>query len=235
MKQLTLAAAQFRYLRLLKGGQLRTATRPDNLLIRDTEKGATIWPSSDPQVANVKRGTSRTSRIAVLSAGIRSPLGKSQRADRKQPAEASFRPPPVRATSSRNGERNHLGTPSDIKSDWRATSSRIRGRLRPEAAPPPSPRSTRRSWRPSSPGCANPGRRSLVEGYAQTLVTRHSGTRAQPASPEAMKRGLPTHWQSSVQSVIVRYNAKTPRIIADVIRDTRGGDHPSRDRPRASR
>src|SRR6516165_4037709 len=62
------------------------------------------------------------------------PLGNSQRADRKQPAEAPFRPPPVRATSSRNGERNHLGTPSDIKSDWRATSSRIRGRLRPESA-----------------------------------------------------------------------------------------------------
>src|SRR5215831_3128061 len=62
------------------------------------------------------------------------PLGNSQRADRKQPAEAPFRPPPVRATSSRNGERNHLGTLSNIKSDWWATSSRIRGRLRPESA-----------------------------------------------------------------------------------------------------
>jgi hypothetical protein len=62
------------------------------------------------------------------------PLGKSQSADRKQPAEASFRPPPVRATSSRNGGRNHLGTASDIKSDWRATLSRIRGRLPSESA-----------------------------------------------------------------------------------------------------
>src|ERR1700747_2952134 len=40
-----------------------------------------------------------------------------------------------RATSSRNGGRNHLGTPSDIKSEWWATSSRIRGRLPPESAP----------------------------------------------------------------------------------------------------
>ena len=36
--------------------------------------------------------------------------------------------------SSRNGGRNHLGTPSDIKSEWLATSSRIRGRLPPESA-----------------------------------------------------------------------------------------------------
>src|ERR1700758_1966048 len=42
--------------------------------------------------------------------------------------------PPTRATSSRNGGRNHLGTPGEIKSDWRATSSRIRGRLPPESA-----------------------------------------------------------------------------------------------------
>src|SRR5690242_16296690 len=46
------------------------------------------------------------------------------------PAEA----PSNRATSSRNGGRNHLGTPSDIKSEWWATSSRIRGRLPPESA-----------------------------------------------------------------------------------------------------
>src|SRR5271170_8371237 len=42
--------------------------------------------------------------------------------------------PSNRATSSRNGGRNHLGTPSDIKSEWWATSSRIRGRLPPESA-----------------------------------------------------------------------------------------------------
>src|SRR5215468_1328592 len=46
------------------------------------------------------------------------------------PAEA----PPNRARSSRNGGRNHLGTPSDIKSECWATSSRIRERLPPESA-----------------------------------------------------------------------------------------------------
>jgi len=39
-----------------------------------------------------------------------------------------------RATSSLNGERNHLGTPSEIKSEWRTTSSRNRGRLPSESA-----------------------------------------------------------------------------------------------------
>jgi hypothetical protein len=38
------------------------------------------------------------------------------------------------ATSSRNGGRLHLGTPSEIKSDWWARSSRIPGRLPPESA-----------------------------------------------------------------------------------------------------
>jgi hypothetical protein len=46
------------------------------------------------------------------------------------PAEA----PLNRATSSRNAGRNHLGTPSEIKSEGWATSSRIRGRLPPESA-----------------------------------------------------------------------------------------------------
>src|SRR6266566_4498440 len=46
------------------------------------------------------------------------------------PAEA----PLSRARSSRNGGRNHLGTPSEIKSECWATSSRIRGRLPPESA-----------------------------------------------------------------------------------------------------
>ena len=46
------------------------------------------------------------------------------------PAEAPFN----RARSSRNAGRNHLGTPSEIKSECWATSSRIRGRLPPESA-----------------------------------------------------------------------------------------------------
>jgi hypothetical protein len=41
--------------------------------------------------------------------------------------------PSNRATSSRNGGRNHLGTPSDIKSEWRARSSRNPGRLPSES------------------------------------------------------------------------------------------------------
>jgi group II intron reverse transcriptase/maturase len=60
-------------------------------------------------------------------------LAKPQ-GDLSGPAEAPFRPPTIRATSSRIDGRNHLGTPSDIKSDWRATSFRIRGRLPPESA-----------------------------------------------------------------------------------------------------
>jgi hypothetical protein len=39
-----------------------------------------------------------------------------------------------RERSSRNGGRNHPGTPSEIKSECWATSSRIRGRLPPESA-----------------------------------------------------------------------------------------------------
>ena len=42
--------------------------------------------------------------------------------------------PSNRATSSRNAERNHLGTASDIKSEWRARSSRNPGRLPSESA-----------------------------------------------------------------------------------------------------
>ena len=61
------------------------------------------------------------------------PLGKVK-GTVSAPAEAPFRSPPIRATSFRKGGRNHLGTPSDIKSDWWATSSRIRERLRPKSA-----------------------------------------------------------------------------------------------------
>src|SRR6516164_8918806 len=86
--------------------------------------------SLSPTPAVLKRSTSRTWRIVVLSAGIHSPMQKPKERTLIGPAEA----PLNRATSSRNGGRNHLGTPSDIKSEWWATSSRIRGRLRPESA-----------------------------------------------------------------------------------------------------
>src|SRR5690348_7833048 len=66
----------------------------------------------------------------VLSAGIRSPVQKPKERTLIGPAEA----PLNRATSSRNAGRNHFGTPSEIKSEWGAKSSRIRGRLPPESA-----------------------------------------------------------------------------------------------------
>jgi|HubBroStandDraft_3_1064219.scaffolds.fasta_scaffold179368_1 hypothetical protein len=87
--------------------------------------------SLSPTPAVLKRSTSRTWRITVLSAGIRSPVQKPKERTLIGPAEA----PLNRATSSRNAGRNHLGTPGEIKSEWWATSSRIRGRLPPESAP----------------------------------------------------------------------------------------------------
>jgi hypothetical protein len=91
-----------------------------------TRRAISLRPTS----AVLKRSTSRTWRIVVLSAGIRSPMQKAKGADPNRPAET----PLNRATSSRNAGRNHLGTPSEIKSEWWATSSRIRGRLPPESA-----------------------------------------------------------------------------------------------------
>jgi len=101
--------------------------------------------------AAVKRSTSRTWRIAVLSASIRSSSAQSQRADPKRASRGAVSTPPIRATSSRNGGRNHLGTPSDIKSDWRVTSSRIRGRLPSESAINPHPNQTQRPFHPRIP------------------------------------------------------------------------------------
>jgi hypothetical protein len=87
--------------------------------------------SFSPTAAVLKRSTSRTWRIVVLSAGIRSPVQKPKERTLIGPAEAPLNPP----SSSRNTERNHPGTPSEIKSemlgeiiaDSRATS--------PESAP----------------------------------------------------------------------------------------------------
>src|SRR5215469_3496849 len=61
-------------------------------------------------------------------------LAKAEGGDPSTPAAASSDRSVIRATSSRNSERNHPGTPSEIKSDWRATPFRIRERLRPESA-----------------------------------------------------------------------------------------------------
>jgi hypothetical protein len=62
---------------------------------------------------NFNRSTSRTWRMAVLSAGIRSLLRKAEGADLSRPAEASD----PRARSSRNGGRHHLGTVGEIISE----------------------------------------------------------------------------------------------------------------------
>src|SRR5262249_1896190 len=103
--------------------------------VNRTVDGATptrLAISLSPTPAVLKRSTSRTRRIGILSAGIRSPVQKPKERTLCGPAEAS----PTRARSSRNGGRNHLGTPSDIKSEWWATSSWIRERLPPESASP---------------------------------------------------------------------------------------------------
>src|SRR3984893_4404790 len=63
--------------------------------------------SFSPSPAVLKRSTSRTWRIVVLSAGIRSPVQKAKERTVIGPAEA----PLNRATSSRNGGRKHLRTP----------------------------------------------------------------------------------------------------------------------------
>src|SRR2546429_7246900 len=63
---------------------------------------------------NFNRRTSRTWRMIVLSAGIRSLLWTAKGADLSRPAEA----PDPRARSSRNGGRHHLGTVGEIISEW---------------------------------------------------------------------------------------------------------------------
>src|SRR4051794_7399804 len=107
-----------------------TRHAPSRFNVNRTVDGATPTRraiSLSPTPTVIKRSTSRTWRIVVLSAGIRSPVQKPKKRTLIGPAEA----PSNRATSSRNGGRNHLGTPSEIKSECWATSSRIRGRLPP--------------------------------------------------------------------------------------------------------
>jgi Family of unknown function (DUF5681) len=52
-------------------------------------------------------------------------------------------------------------------------------------SPPPSPRRTRRSWRPSSPGCANPGRRSRGSVVDADPKIRHPGASGDQGLPLA--------------------------------------------------
>src|SRR5690349_24636519 len=74
--------------------------------------------------------TSRTWRIANLSVGIQVPFAKPKGGTVSEPEEAAS----PRATSSRNGGRDHLGMVSDIKSERWARSFRNGGRHRAESA-----------------------------------------------------------------------------------------------------
>jgi hypothetical protein len=75
--------------------------------------------------------TSRTWRIASLSVGIQVPFAKPKGGTVSEPEETSS----PRATSSRNGGRDHLGMAGEIKSERWARSFRNRGRHRAESAP----------------------------------------------------------------------------------------------------
>src|SRR6476619_7003706 len=74
--------------------------------------------SLSPTPAVLKRSTSRTWRIVVLSAGTRSPMQKPKERTLIGPAEA----PLNRARSSRNAERDQIGMLGYIIADSRATS-----------------------------------------------------------------------------------------------------------------
>jgi hypothetical protein len=78
--------------------------------------------SLSPTPAVLKRNTSRTWRIVVLSADIRSPVQKPKERTLIGPAEA----PRNRATSSRNAERDQIRMVGEIIADWRTTSPGIR-------------------------------------------------------------------------------------------------------------
>src|SRR3984893_3328672 len=89
--------------------------------------------SVSPTPAVLKRSTSRTWRIVVLSAGIRSPMQKAKGADPNRASRDAAEPgdiiPECRAKSSRDAERDQIGMVGDIIADSRATSPGIRNRL----------------------------------------------------------------------------------------------------------
>jgi len=121
-----------RYLRM-SGGQLSPAAWKRLTVARTVDAATPIRRAISPvdtPPTNLSRSTSRTWRMVVLSAGIRSLLRKSKGADLSRPAEA----PAPRARSSRNGGRHHLGTVGEIISERWAASSWNGGRLQPESA-----------------------------------------------------------------------------------------------------
>jgi hypothetical protein len=79
-----------------------------------------------PTPAVFKRSTSRTWRIAILSAGIVPSRGKAKGADAKRASRDAAYPgdiiPDSRPKSSRSAERDQIGMAGDIIPDSRATS-----------------------------------------------------------------------------------------------------------------
>src|SRR5215468_8247603 len=86
--------------------------------------------SLSPTPALLKRSTSRTRRIGILSAGIRFPRAKATRADPNRASRGVAYPsdiiPEFRAKSSWNAERDQIGMLGEIIPDSRATSPGIR-------------------------------------------------------------------------------------------------------------
>jgi hypothetical protein len=114
------------------------------------------------------RGGSARRFVCPLSSLLASaPPAKAKGAD---PSRAS-RGATYRATSSRHGGRHHPGTPSEIKSECRARSSRIRKRLPPESAGMPFWRSMFRRKR----------RKAVARNFQ---AARHDATKLTKALPE---------------------------------------------------
>ena len=76
--------------------------------------------------AALNRSTSRTWRMAILSAGIVPSCGKAEGADAMRASRGAPRGGTTRATSSRNAERDQIGMAGEIIADSRATSPGIR-------------------------------------------------------------------------------------------------------------
>src|SRR6185312_16662860 len=113
-------------------GQLRSAAS-NRRIVNRTVEGTVPIRRAIARVdipADFNLITSRTWRIASLSVGIQVPFAKPKGGTVSEPEEAAS----PRATSSRNGGRDHLGMVSDIKSERWARSFRNGGRHRAESA-----------------------------------------------------------------------------------------------------
>ncbi len=112
-------------------------------------------------------GSARRFVCPLSSLLASAPPAKAKGAD---PSRAS-RGATYRATSSRHGGRHHPGTPSEIKSECRARSSRVRKRLPPGSAGMPFWRSMFRRKR----------RKAVARNFQ---AARHDATKLTKALPE---------------------------------------------------